>query len=368
MALTLADALRQTGYAQGGQLQAPAPTQPNLSTITNDYISQIPEKAAQNAINTNYMVQNAMPYDFATHSFQKGPTYEEFLNYAPNLMGATAWHGTPHKIQGAFDISKVGTGEGAQAYGHGMYFAENPAVAKQYADMDTDMAKIFLKTNNNDILKAIDDAEKHYDFVKQKFSPNQNTLEANQRTIDYLKNKWLKDQEISGNLYKVDIPDKHIPNMLDWDEKVPEDLRKRISAKTMEQFGNGATGTSGEHLYKEIVFEMRRNGSKNPEADASAWLTKQGVSGIRYLDEGSRGVSQKYVVNWPNFGGYDFDTLKEAKEFIKQHPKEKLELIEPKKTTSNFVVFEPSTVKILEENGKPLTRKEVIQQQIDKLE
>ena len=89
-ALTLADALRQTGYQQGGQLQAPAPTQPNLSTVTNDYISQIPEKASQNAINTNYMVQNAMPYNPQTHQFEKGPTWDEFVNYAPNLMGATA--------------------------------------------------------------------------------------------------------------------------------------------------------------------------------------------------------------------------------------------------------------------------------------
>ena len=32
-----------------------------------------------------------------------------------------------------FDVSKIGSGEGAQAYGHGMYFAENPDVAKTYS-------------------------------------------------------------------------------------------------------------------------------------------------------------------------------------------------------------------------------------------
>jgi hypothetical protein len=31
---------------------------------------------------------------------------------------------------GMFDISKIGTGEGAQAYGRGLYFAENEKVAK----------------------------------------------------------------------------------------------------------------------------------------------------------------------------------------------------------------------------------------------
>lgn len=44
-----------------------------------------------------------------------------------------AWHGTPHEVD-KFDASKIGTGEGAQIYGHGLYFAENPDVAKWYRD------------------------------------------------------------------------------------------------------------------------------------------------------------------------------------------------------------------------------------------
>ena len=42
--------------------------------------------------------------------------------------GAIVWHGSPHKFD-KFDSSKIGTGEGAQAYGHGVYFAESPDVA-----------------------------------------------------------------------------------------------------------------------------------------------------------------------------------------------------------------------------------------------
>ena len=43
----------------------------------------------------------------------------------------TVWHGSPHKFD-KFDASKIGTGEGAQAYGHGLYLAESPEVAKNY--------------------------------------------------------------------------------------------------------------------------------------------------------------------------------------------------------------------------------------------
>ena len=43
--------------------------------------------------------------------------------------GAIVWHGSPHKFD-TFDRSKIGTGEGAQAYGHGLYLAEAPDVAR----------------------------------------------------------------------------------------------------------------------------------------------------------------------------------------------------------------------------------------------
>jgi hypothetical protein len=46
-------------------------------------------------------------------------------------MAIKAYHGSPHKFD-KFDLSKIGTGEGAQAYGHGFYFAEDPREADVY--------------------------------------------------------------------------------------------------------------------------------------------------------------------------------------------------------------------------------------------
>src|SRR5687767_3158774 len=54
--------------------------------------------------------------------FNFGLTGLGLLPFMPNM---TVFHGSPHKFD-KFDMSKVGTGEGAQAYGHGLYFAENP--------------------------------------------------------------------------------------------------------------------------------------------------------------------------------------------------------------------------------------------------
>ncbi len=41
------------------------------------------------------------------------------------------YHGTPHSFD-RFDISKIGAGEGNQAYGHGLYFAGHEPVSEWY--------------------------------------------------------------------------------------------------------------------------------------------------------------------------------------------------------------------------------------------
>ena len=45
--------------------------------------------------------------------------------------GIVAYHGSPHDFD-RFSTEHIGAGEGAQAYGHGLYFAENEGVAKSY--------------------------------------------------------------------------------------------------------------------------------------------------------------------------------------------------------------------------------------------
>ncbi len=42
-----------------------------------------------------------------------------------------AWHGSPYDFD-QFDASKIGTGEGNQAYGRGLYLADRPGVAGSY--------------------------------------------------------------------------------------------------------------------------------------------------------------------------------------------------------------------------------------------
>src|ERR1035437_4295126 len=57
--------------------------------------------------------------------------------------GVIAYHGTPYNIKGGFDESKIGTGEGNESYGHGLYFAEEREVAEVYR-------KALTKAKNRD--------------------------------------------------------------------------------------------------------------------------------------------------------------------------------------------------------------------------
>ena len=57
--------------------------------------------------------------------------------------GIIAYHGSPHDFE-RFDMSKIGTGEGNQAYGHGLYFAEHEPIAKSYRDALTQGAQNML--------------------------------------------------------------------------------------------------------------------------------------------------------------------------------------------------------------------------------
>ena len=390
---TLADALR--GYQP--------PTKSALGDPIVEHFKNLPQTTAQNAINMNNMVQNSMPYSFDPRKpmFDPNPNYDpqaakDFANYIPNLMGATAWHGTPHKIMGKFDISKVGTGEGNQSFGHGMYFAENPSVAKQYqaalSDTKYKVGERELKGNEAWAAQFLHDFQE--DALPKRVDLNtalkkaQELLKSGETQQEILNNIKALDKAgltvENGHLYKVDIPDEHIATMLDWDkpinkqselvQSIANELLPKIKQTTPWLDLNKITGGDFYRAYT-------RHRGNYPDF-ASEGLHEAGIKGIKYKDEGSR-VDWVYSGDpaYTNAGnsfkesGYTPEkALQGMKEAYKNANPEELQnaindvygIKSPK--THNFVVFDPSTVKILEENGKPLSRKELIQQQIDKIE
>jgi hypothetical protein len=295
------------------------------------------------------------------------------LGIAP--IGMIAYHGTPHNILGQFDINKVGTGEGAQAYGYGMYFAEAPDVAKSYATDRSYVGKFMAGTPDTtpwgakriaqDTLNvhgdnAISQLEKT--LKNNSSSKNPQQIEANkqvQEAIDLLKSNQLTP---TGNLYKVDIPDEYIPKMLDYDKPLKE------QTNILEGLLSKKSGFTGQT--KQEIQELVKKGANGEDLidlfgqnqkELSDELSKLGIKGIRYLDEGSRNQAvQPYyqlIRKSDNAVYTQMQDLKKAEEFVKDAKSKGVdfEISAPvDKRTSNFVVFDPTDVKILERNNQPI--------------
>lgn len=205
---------------------------------------------------------------------------------------ATVWHGSPHLFN-KFDMSKIGTGEGAQAYGHGLYFAEHPATASTYASKLSNGGAMPMPPIPRDFM--VDGAR----YVKQDgglFKQVGNSAEY----IPVQKTEYgealRKAQQVyetkanSGNLYKVDLPDEHIAKMLDWDKPLSQqspEVQKAMSAalKKHKLDPKAYADSTGSEIYKDLAWEI--GGTQGQEA-ATGLLKKLGMPGIKYLDQNSR--------------------------------------------------------------------------------
>lgn len=225
------------------------------------------------------------------------PKYDEkMLNMG--LAGLTVYHGSPHSFD-AFDSSKIGTGEGAQAYGHGLYLAENPQIADQYrqalSTYDTTLNGKPLTPDHPLFSAAMNIGSRGYD---ETLKMTQNAINSRFITPEFgaqeLANiKSLKGANIQsvkqGSVYKVDLPDEHIAKMLDWDKPMSEqtahvqDAFKKAGFDFTDPYWKA--GGYGEVTGADIMKGLSAGGNG---VSASKTLNQAGIPGIKYLDQGSR--------------------------------------------------------------------------------
>lgn len=222
------------------------------------------------------------------------------LPFIPAMSAITAFHGSPHKFD-AFDMSKIGTGEGAQAYGHGLYFAENPDVAKMYQDTLRPLGGHTYRMPDGSTYTTGDNS---VSMVLDHFTPDGNPrMRANWGD----KSQWSEEekadlafQELSdfldkigdgtvekisapdSYLYKTDIPDEAIENMLDWDAP---DWQQPKNVKEFSKNIDLPDEWAGNDL---VHYAKKQLGAEK----ASQMMEKAGIPGIKYFDGGSRASSQ----------------------------------------------------------------------------
>jgi hypothetical protein len=256
----------------------------------------------------------------------------------PPIAEIDVYHGSPHVFD-EFDASKIGTGEGAQAYGHGIYFAEKPDVARSYQfkrltgdikfDDGTQINVLKLPKNSPEKLAAqlwltnpnLEEATQFVKSVDQKkwAGTNPEWAVPKERVLEELKKLNQKGAKLGGGaFYQADLPDEMVDRMLDWDKPLKEqpaavreafqdimqsnlwdeDTRKLISGVGIE-----ADEITGKKLYELLASSDELAGKGRFGKAASEELARRGVPGIRYLDAGSRGQGSSGTRNFVVFPG-----------------------------------------------------------------
>ncbi len=273
----------------------------------------------------------------------------------PPMAEIDVYHGSPHRFE-EFDASKIGTGEGAQAFGHGIYVAESPNVAKSYKTVGSDAAHKRVTSGMTPMEEYAFDlatqgvvGEDLFSAMSRKYGKSLTT----DKDFDAFDAAIKQAEKNKGNLYTADLPDEMVDRMLDWDKPLSEQpeltkyLENLTEMKTLKARGKDISNLTGKQFY-DLIADSRSHWRR----DASAGLAEIGIPGIKYMDEGSRG----YVVDLFHKGkpyaehlGEKYPTLQSAQQRIAEA---KAEGFEPKlgtRGTRNFVVFpgEEKKVKIL---------------------
>ncbi len=270
--------------------------------------------------------------------------------------GIRAYHGSPHDFD-KFSLSQIGTGEGAQVFGHGLYFAENPATAEYYRNYIS-----HIGTNWDDPVSVAKYLSDKYGGRDAAIAGTKIHPQTDRTTRDAVRllQEGMDLPARKGRMYEVNI-NARPEQFLDWDKplasKTP--IREMLADIGMKGTGspygdvrNAAKDTflaaqnpnlTGEGVYRSLARAAVRPEDVRPGFDAKSpmrateALREAGIPGIRYLDQGSReAVELQKIIDQ----SISPDRVRQAQERLAQ--------IKP---TSNYVVFDDKLIDILRKYG-----------------
>lgn len=180
-------------------------------------------------------------------------TVDNFLS-TPESLDQTAYHGTPHKFKD-FSLEHIGTGEGAQAHGWGLYFAQDRNVSEDYRNRlrtGRSRGQLFeVDIPENDVLL---DEQKVFEAQPEKVKK---ALEGLGRQV--VGELSVGEQNIAVNNDLKDL----LGDLID----IPE-----MPSRTINKF----QGKTGKEIYDAL---SREYGS---QSNASKALNAAGIKGISY--------------------------------------------------------------------------------------
>ena len=216
-----------------------------------------------------------------------------------------AYHGSPYTFD-HFDLGAIGTGEGAQGHGWGLYFAQDKQIAKAYKDtlshnMYGDNDLMFNEEALNKLYSTLSDkAHTEADYDKLSVIENilithteDDVLNNSDEMFDAEAVKWWKNQrEIylnkeykKSSLFEVDIPEDDVlldekRNINEQPKKVQQAVRKMY--RSLGYKTSALKYVTGKEFYDTVAAE------KGGQKEASEFINEHGIKGITY-DGGNDG-------------------------------------------------------------------------------
>jgi hypothetical protein len=279
--------------------------------------------------------------------------------------GIRAYHGSPHDFD-RFDMSKIGTGEGAQAYGHGLYFAEKPEVARQYRDsLSAKDIRLgphqYFTPKNYSVTQIVGEHQSNPTRLVQELEKYKATgagnpyahVEDAQKIIDSIKAGTFIPAG-PGKMYEVSI-NAAPEQFLDWDR--PLSGQSQHVRGALEQFGPKVDNPHARDATGARIYNAMQSLRYNRNSGASNDLREAGIPGIKYLDQGSRNIPsvnlKKYQDkvdslraiaardNSPEIANRLSDAEQELQSMVRA----------ASERTNNYVVFDDKIIEILRKYG-----------------
>lgn len=335
--------------------------------------------------------------DLATPVFEVTSVPDDLIEQASQerVLEQVVFHGTPHQFD-RFSLEAIGSGEGAQAFGWGLYFAGRREIAEFYRDtvsrldFNPDTTQVKGRTvgewyehlgeqatrASGAALTEINEKRYMVERLMLREPPDSVVNQARedefqQDSIDWFEETFSPFIESPGRVVQAEIPDES--ELLDWDaplneqpEGVIEKIRGLLESDQIEdraladfdvgsrqELANkllGDESSSGEILYGSLADVFRT------DREASLALGSVGVPGLRYLDASSRNMT--WELRHPDGGVFEFPTEAEAREFQERNPDYEI-ISEPSR---NFVIWDENAVTIEAVNDELAQARELEQQ------
>ncbi|WP_298632386.1 hypothetical protein [uncultured Veillonella sp.] len=204
-------------------------------------------------------------------------------NYYTQTYNQAAWHGSPHDFD-TFDLGAIGTGEGNQAHGWGLYFAKKKSVSKNYQKvlskrLGTTSPKLFkvetmldedkyFKEQNKDVIDKIIPAINNLDIDKRKA-----LLEHYKEHPSYTTNKEY--EKILGKIQGVKREQEYLTDaLLNNVNKIKEKIARETAAEYGYNFDELKADSTLE-MAKKLLGEMNEKLSTLEKEKEVEWAKEK---------------------------------------------------------------------------------------------